>query len=107
MAKPTLSLVPDAPPMNRILAALSAEERGILEPHLETVPLRFRQDLYEAGQPVEYVYFPHSGVGSMLTEMPGGTSVEIATVGPEGMIGMPVVPRGQADGQQGLHPGPR
>ena len=85
-----LSLVPQFPPTNRILAAIPSEEMQRLQPHLETVPLELRQNLYETNSPVEYVYFVHHGVASMLTNMPDGTAVEIATVGPEGMVGMPI-----------------
>jgi CRP-like cAMP-binding protein len=89
--KPALSVVPQAAPMNRILAALPPEEMDRLEPHLETVDLPTRMVLYEPNSPVEHVYFPHRGVVSLLTLMPDGTAVEIATVGPEGMVGMPVL----------------
>src|SRR3712207_1950600 len=90
MKTPRLSLVPQSPPTNRILAAIPSEEMQLLQPHLETVPLELRQNLYEMNSPVEYVYFVHRGVISMLTTMPEGIAVEIATVGPEGMVGMPI-----------------
>lgn len=90
MPKPALSVVPKAPRTNRILAALPPEEVEILRPHLHEVPLAYRQDLYEAAAPVEHVYFPHSGVASLLSVTKGGASVEIATIGPEGMVGMAV-----------------
>ncbi|WP_210530871.1 Crp/Fnr family transcriptional regulator [Rubellimicrobium arenae] len=76
--------------MNRILEALPPEERGILGPHLETVPLLYREDLYVANSRVEHVWFIHRGVASLVTEMPEGADLEFATVGSEGMIGLPV-----------------
>jgi CRP-like cAMP-binding protein len=45
---------------------------------------------FEANQPIEYAYFPLTGIGSMVTVMKGGKAVEIATVGNEGMIGLPL-----------------
>ncbi len=90
MTTPHLTLVPQAPPMNRILAAVPSEEMEVLQPHLEAVPLKYRQNLYETNTPVEYAYFPHRGVISMVTTMPEGADLEFATVGPEGMVGMPI-----------------
>jgi CRP-like cAMP-binding protein len=49
-----------------------------------------RQPLYDAGEPVKFVHFPLSGVHSIVSTMTDGDSVEIATVGNEGMVGIPV-----------------
>ena len=75
---------------NRLLAALPPEEVELLQPRLEAVQLPLRQNLYEADRPIDHVYFLHRGVASMVTEIPGGLSVEMATVGPEGMVGIPI-----------------
>jgi CRP-like cAMP-binding protein len=77
-------------PGNRLLAALPPEEAEALRPHLEQVPLVFREDLYDKNRPIEHVYFVNSGVVSMVAPMKEGMPVEIATVGPEGMVGVPV-----------------
>ena len=77
-------------PMNRLLAALPSEELEVLRPDLEEVSLAFRQVLYEAHRPVKCVYFLHRGVASMVTEMEDGTTIEVATAGPEGMVGLSV-----------------
>jgi CRP-like cAMP-binding protein len=90
MQKPAAGIIPLASRTNRILGALPPKEMDALRPLLETVRLACRQDLYEAGQPIDHVYFPHRGVISMVTVMPDGSAVEIATVGPEGMVGVPV-----------------
>ena len=90
MQKPSLSVVQKGAPVNRILAGLPPDELEILGPHLETVPLRFREDLYQANSSVEHVYFIYSGVVSLVTEMREGADLEFATVGGEGMVGMPV-----------------
>src|SRR4051794_36252780 len=76
--------------LNHLLAALPADEMEALRPELETVPLIFKQVLYEAGRPFEHVYFPHRGVVSMLAQMEDGSAVEVATVGPEGIVGLPI-----------------
>jgi CRP-like cAMP-binding protein len=90
MQQPKLSLVGRSPPTNRLLAALPPDEAKILQPHLETTPLSIQQTLYEMDCPIEYVYFVHRGVVSLIAPMKDGLPVEIATIGPEGMVGMPV-----------------
>jgi len=79
------------PRANRILAALPRKEIDSLKPHLEEMPLPQYYSFYEKDIPISHVYFPHSGVASMLSVMPDGMAVEIATVGPEGMVGMPIL----------------
>ena len=85
------NIVPLVPRANRILSALPPEETKLLQPLLEPVQLPFRLNLYEADRPVDHVYFLHRGVASMVTEMPDDLSVELATVGPEGMVGIPIL----------------
>jgi CRP-like cAMP-binding protein len=77
------------PPANRLLAALPPKERTRLR--LEQVPLALRDVLFEAGQPVTHVYFPSSGVVSLLSPPEGvGEGVEVGLVGREGMVGLAV-----------------
>lgn len=90
MQQPAPNVVPLVSRTNRILAALPSEEMAALRPLLEAVKLSVRQELYETGRPINYVYFMHRGVTSMVTSMSDGSGVEIATVGPEGMVGLPV-----------------
>jgi CRP-like cAMP-binding protein len=78
-------------PRNRLLAALPLEEYERLQPQLETVSLALQERVYEQGEPVQYVYFPRTGVISLLAVMPDGAAVEFATVGSEGMVGLPVL----------------
>src|SRR3954454_12240235 len=80
----------DNPHLNHLLAALPADEMEALRPELETVPLIFKQVLYEAERPLEHVYFPHRAVVSLVAEMEDGSAVEVATVGPEGIVGLPI-----------------
>ena len=49
-----------------------------------------RHVLYDVNEPIERVYFPEDGVGSIVTILGDGRQVEVATVGYEGMIGLPV-----------------
>jgi len=75
---------------NHLLAALSAEEFAPLARWLEPVPLARGDILARPGQSIEYAYFPVSGMVSVVALMTGGLGAEIATVGNEGMIGLPI-----------------
>ncbi|MCC5622796.1 Crp/Fnr family transcriptional regulator [Nostoc sp. CHAB 5715] len=75
---------------NQLLAALPSEEYSRLVAYMEVIPLEFKQELYLPNQPIEYVYFVNYGVASMLTVMTDGSAIEVATVGNEGMVGLPV-----------------
>ena len=91
MPKPTLTPVADGPRLNHLLAALPAEEMARLKPHLEEIEMPTRMALYDADRPIENVYFVHHGVASMMAPMQNGLAVEIATVGPEGIVGIPIL----------------
>lgn len=75
---------------NRLLATLPAEDYRRISPELEKVSLGLRAMLYESCKPIEYVYFPIDGVMSMLADMEEDSLVEVATVGNEGMVGLPL-----------------
>ena len=75
---------------NRLLGALAADDLARLLPLFESVPLVDGMPIYEPFKPISHVYFPISGVVSMVSEMREGT-VEVGTVGREGMTGMPLV----------------
>jgi CRP-like cAMP-binding protein len=75
---------------NRLLAMAPREEREELAPEFELVELDLRQMVYEEGQPIEHVYFPLNGVISLVSQMQDGRGIEVATIGNEGMAGLPV-----------------
>jgi CRP-like cAMP-binding protein len=75
---------------NRLLRALPAHEVERLLPSLESVPLLAGMPIYEPNSRIEHVYFPISGIISMTSDMEEGT-VEVGTVGREGMTGLPLV----------------
>lgn len=74
---------------NRLLAALPPDELTRLMPHLELVAAPIRYSFYEPDIPISHVYFIESGVASIVARMNDGEGVEVATVGNEGMIGLP------------------
>src|SRR5580658_4432693 len=80
-----------APRGNRLLARLPPEEYRRLLPHLQVVPLALKHVLYEARSPIDYAYFPNRGVVSVLTVMEDGRAIEVATIGDEGMVGLPLL----------------
>jgi CRP-like cAMP-binding protein len=74
---------------NRLLAALPSERYETLLPKLTRVSLDIKEVLYDVDQPISEVYFPLSGVISLVSET-GQDIVEVATVGNEGFVGLPV-----------------
>jgi CRP-like cAMP-binding protein len=72
---------------NELLGSLSADDYHQLQRHLRPVGLRSGQVLYEPGDTVEWVYFPESGLVSLISVMLSGDTAESAVVGREGGIG--------------------
>jgi CRP-like cAMP-binding protein len=79
---------------NRILAALPALEREQLFEVVRTVTLPVKTVLFEPGAAVDAVHFPTDGVISLVTPLQDGAIVEVATIGNEGIVGVPLVPTG-------------
>jgi CRP-like cAMP-binding protein len=81
---------------NRLLAALprSSLERMVPFLHLRALPVR--QVLQKRGAALDGVLFPIAGVASMITVSDSGSSVEVATIGSEGMVGLPLFLGGQS-----------
>lgn len=75
---------------NRLLAALPAAELDELLSKAELVKLEIRDLLFDPDKPIEFVYFFEHGVGSVLGVMSDGTSIETATIGNEGFVGLAV-----------------
>ncbi len=73
---------------NRILAALPEADFARLMPYLEPSPLHAKAVLFDVGESFTQLYFPHSGVVSLVTVMEDGTTAETAMVGREGMVGL-------------------
>jgi CRP-like cAMP-binding protein len=76
---------------NRILAALPQEQFARLASHLSTVHLERDEVVYITGDQIRYVYFPINGLMSLLSTTETGSTVEVAMVGNEGIIGLPVI----------------
>jgi len=79
---------PHNPRQNHLLAALPAQDRERLLPHLERVPMPLGHVLYESGSELRHVYFPTTSIVSLLYVMIDGASAEIAVVGNDGILGV-------------------
>ena len=73
---------------NRLLAALSPADFALLASDLREVRHKQGVLLQEAGEPIKNVYFPRTGMISLLAVMQAGVAVETATVGREGAVGI-------------------
>jgi CRP-like cAMP-binding protein len=81
---------PSATSTNHLLAALPATEFEDLASHLECFPLRLGETLYGPGEEWQHAYFPTTAIVSLLYVTESGASAEIASVGNEGMLGIPL-----------------
>jgi CRP-like cAMP-binding protein len=73
-----------------LLGALPDAEYEHLKSRLQIREMGHKQDLGEAGERIDEVHFPVDAVVSILTRMDEGPSVEIATIGNEGVVGLSV-----------------
>jgi len=81
----------EEPLANRLLGLLLPRDYARLRPHLERIPLAYRQSLYRANKPIGFVYFIETGVGSLVNTMANGDAAEVGTIGNEGVVGLPLV----------------
>jgi CRP-like cAMP-binding protein len=69
------------------LQRLPPNDLSLLRPQLKLIDLEQGTVLHEAGAPLEYVYFPTSGMVSVLAIMRTGDAIETAVIGREGVVG--------------------
>jgi CRP-like cAMP-binding protein len=86
---------------NRILDVLPQNIFAAIEPHLRDVTLGFGDVVAETGEAVHNVYFPFSGVVSLVVEMQVGEMIETAMVGRDGVVNG----TSALDGKVSLHKG--
>ena len=80
---------PDPAEKNSILRALTPDDHARVMEHATSVPLRLRQDLIEPNEPIRYVWFPQSGMLSLVNDMEDGkTTIEVGVMGREGVAGL-------------------
>ena len=73
---------------NKLIAGLAAKDFERIRPHLERIDLPQHERLLRPGAPTEYVYFPESGMVSLILSLEEGHVVEVGLVGNEGIVGV-------------------
>jgi CRP-like cAMP-binding protein len=77
------------PVSNKLLLSIPDSEYLAIRPYLEFLNLPHHRSLYEPNRPLEFVYFPNSGMISLVIETEDGRTVEVGEVGKEGCAGIP------------------
>ena len=75
-------------PRNRLLLALPARNLKRLMPELEHIRCQRELVLMDADSSLDFVFFPDSGVISVLAVYADGNMIEMATIGREGCTGV-------------------
>ena len=75
-------------PRNRLLLALTSRNLKQLMPELEQIRCQRGQVLMDADSSLDHVFFPDSGVVSVVAVYADGSVIEMATIGREGCTGM-------------------
>lgn len=78
-------------PRNLLLAALSEGAMSRLRPHLELVSPASGAALGAPVGPISHLYFPETGVASLMAYMRDGSAAEVGIVGNEGVVGLPAL----------------
>lgn len=86
--QPQRSIARHAPVENRLLAALSLQDRTQLTAKCDRMFLLAGESLYESGEQIRFVYFPTGGFASLLACTDRTSHLEVALIGAEGMLGM-------------------
>ena len=72
---------------NKLLASLSAADIQALEPHLERIDMKLRQEIERSGEIIHRAVFPESGLLSVVAMLPRGRDIEVGIIGRDGMAG--------------------
>jgi len=96
-----LSAIP-APKQNHLLAALPPADYERLLPSLEMLPLPVGLGVYESGSPSSGVYFPIDCIISLVYVLANGISTEIAVIGNDGLVGIPLLMGGGTTSNRAL-----
>src|SRR4051794_6548755 len=87
---------------NLILASLPQEVFAALQPHLQHTAMTFGDVIAETGEPIRKVYFPSSGVISLVVEMSVGEMIETAMVGRDGVANATTALNGKISLHRGI-----
>ena len=87
---------------NLLLNLLSPSDAKLLAPHLKPAHFEQHHVLFEADQRIRHVYFPTSGVVSLVLTLSPGEMVEAAMVGKDGVVGASAALDGQISLSRGI-----
>ncbi|MBA3756734.1 MAG: Crp/Fnr family transcriptional regulator [Nitrosomonas sp.] len=82
-----MKISPD-PCDNHILCALTKSELNQLIPYLESITISHAEVLFDVYDKLKYLYFPTTAIVSLLNCLEDGSTVEVAMVGNEGLLGV-------------------
>jgi CRP-like cAMP-binding protein len=75
---------------NKLIDGLGVQKQSVIS-QMKMISLEIKDVLYENNRPIRHIYFPVDGVASWVQPMRNGKSVEVATVGNEGFVGVPIL----------------
>ena len=87
---------------NRLLRALPSPVLDQLWPRLERVELLAKKVLIAEGASVESLHFIETGTVSMITTLENGARIEVGLVGPEGIVGLPLLLHAERSTLEGM-----
>jgi CRP-like cAMP-binding protein len=76
---------------NHLIDALDGAASKAIAAQMQKVRMEIKDKCYEADRPIQHIYFPVNGVISWVQEAGNGRQVEVATVGNEGFVGVPII----------------
>jgi len=86
-----MTIKPSLPIENRLLGSLPETDLQLLLPKLQWMDLTVRNTLYRPNEPIDYAYFPISGICSVIAETGAGVKSEVGIIGREGFLGSSIV----------------
>lgn len=82
---------PEVFSMNTLLGLLSADDVNLLRPSMTRMKLDHRQVLVTADKPINHVYFPESGIASIVSNLPDQGPTEVGIFGRDGFSGTAIL----------------
>lgn len=76
-------------PPNGFLQSISPGDFQLLRPHLREVKLQHSAVLFDQGGTIGQLYFPNSGVVSLVVALSEGQMIEAGMIGKDGVVGTP------------------
>lgn len=75
---------------NRLLGALPTRELMLMASKFELVDLKYEQVLFHRGDEISHIFFPISGIISLLSLVAENSMIEVGLIGREAMVGLAV-----------------